>query len=116
MSKIEPHRTHFCSHYQFLSSSPNGCAASLRTKSSTPVLSPSSIEKHLVFALRHPNCNLVQLVFVTNQPEHEAAAKVIMDMLHILRALLALLQGQKVYYPLKRLPVYLFRLVGTMLL
>ncbi|KAH9255831.1 hypothetical protein BASA81_006232 [Batrachochytrium salamandrivorans] len=79
----------------------------------------SSIETHLVPALKHPNCNLVKLSFRAYEPEHEEAAEKMEDMFHNRLALFALLQGRQVrrlYCPLRRLPVEMFRLVGQVLL
>ncbi|KAH9244993.1 hypothetical protein BASA81_017547 [Batrachochytrium salamandrivorans] len=76
----------------------------------------SSIEGHLVSALRHPNCNLAKLSLQADQ--HREAAGRVEDMFHNHRALFVLLQGRQVrrqYCPLRRLPVEMFRLVGKML-
>ncbi|KAH9254261.1 hypothetical protein BASA81_007862 [Batrachochytrium salamandrivorans] len=79
----------------------------------------SSIENHLVPALKHPNCNLVKLSFRAYEPEHEEATKRVEDMFHNRLALFALLQGRQVrrlYCPLRRLPVEMLRLVGEVLI
>ncbi|KAH9261933.1 hypothetical protein BASA81_000589 [Batrachochytrium salamandrivorans] len=79
----------------------------------------SSIENHLVPASKHPKCNLTKLSLRVLEPELEAAAKTIEDMFYNRLALFALLQGQRVrgrYYPLRRLPVEMFRLVGMALI
>ncbi|KAH9257343.1 hypothetical protein BASA81_004500 [Batrachochytrium salamandrivorans] len=79
----------------------------------------SSIETHLVPALKHPNCNLAELLLLAYD-EHKEAAKKVEDMFHNRRALFALLQGQQVRRrspcPLRRLPVEMLRLVGMVLL
>ncbi|KAH9259735.1 hypothetical protein BASA81_002157 [Batrachochytrium salamandrivorans] len=78
----------------------------------------SSINNHLVPALKHPNYNLAKL-FLFADPPHEAAGKTVEDRLYKRCALLALLQGQRVRRlssPLQRLPVDLLRLVGAMLI
>lgn len=77
----------------------------------------SSIEKHVVPALRHPNCSLAKLRFFAYDEEHQAAAKMVEDKLRSRCGLFALLQGQQVGQksPLRRLPVELFRLVGKAL-
>ncbi|KAH9260799.1 hypothetical protein BASA81_001266 [Batrachochytrium salamandrivorans] len=77
----------------------------------------SSIKNHLVPALKHPNCNLAKLILSTDQQEYESAVKT-MSEFRKRRALFASLQGQQVrrlYCPLQRLPVEMFRLVGAML-
>ncbi|KAH9255752.1 hypothetical protein BASA81_006146 [Batrachochytrium salamandrivorans] len=74
----------------------------------------SSIETHLVPALKHPNCNLAKLSLST----YGGGAKVA-EHFHKRLALFVLLQGRQVrrrYCPLRRLPVEMFRLVGKMLL
>ncbi|KAH9251154.1 hypothetical protein BASA81_011053 [Batrachochytrium salamandrivorans] len=78
----------------------------------------SSIENHLVPALKHPNCNLTKLSFWAYL-EHEKAAERMEDMFYNRLALFTLLQGRQVrrlYCPLRRLPVEMFRLVGQVLI
>ncbi|KAH9247102.1 hypothetical protein BASA81_015295 [Batrachochytrium salamandrivorans] len=78
-----------------------------------------NIENHLVLALRHPNCNLVELSFRAYEPKLKAAAERMEDMFYKHLALFVLLQGQqmrRLYCPLQRLPVDLLRLVGQVLL
>ncbi|KAH9256093.1 hypothetical protein BASA81_005869 [Batrachochytrium salamandrivorans] len=79
----------------------------------------SSIEDHLVPALKHPNCNLAELSLWAYHPRHEAAATRMEDMFYNRLALFVLLQGKQVRRrspcPLSRLPVEMFRLVGQML-
>ncbi|KAH9247094.1 hypothetical protein BASA81_015287 [Batrachochytrium salamandrivorans] len=77
----------------------------------------TSIEDHLVPALKHPNCNLVKLGF--DQIGNEARPRAVEDMFHNRLALFVLLQGRQVrriYCPLRRLPVEMFRLVGEVLI
>ncbi|KAH9257345.1 hypothetical protein BASA81_004502 [Batrachochytrium salamandrivorans] len=77
----------------------------------------SSIETHLVPALKHPDCNLIKLSLPAYQEHREAARRVESKFCDRL-ALFALLQGRQVrrlYCPLRRLPVEMFRLVGQML-
>ncbi|KAH9262414.1 hypothetical protein BASA82_000516 [Batrachochytrium salamandrivorans] len=72
----------------------------------------SSIENHLVPALKHPNCNLAELLLWAYD-EHKEAAKKVEDMFHNRRALFVLLQGRqlrRLYCPLRRLPVEMLRL------
>ncbi|KAH9255833.1 hypothetical protein BASA81_006234 [Batrachochytrium salamandrivorans] len=79
----------------------------------------SGIEGHLVPALEHPNCDLVKLSFWVYEPEHEEAAKRVKDMFYNRLVLFVLLQGRQVgrlYCPLRRLPVEMFRLVGAVLI
>ncbi|KAH9261930.1 hypothetical protein BASA81_000586 [Batrachochytrium salamandrivorans] len=80
----------------------------------------SSIENHLVPALKHPNCNLAKLFFWAYEPEHEEVAKRMENALRNRRALFALLQGKQVRRrsscPLRRLPVEMLRLVGKSLI
>ncbi|KAH6568919.1 hypothetical protein BASA62_005190 [Batrachochytrium salamandrivorans] len=74
----------------------------------------SSIETHLVPALKHPNCNLDKLVLWAYESEHKEAAKAVEDTLRDRLALFVLLQARQVkrrYCPLRRLPVEMFRLV-----
>ncbi|KAH9249701.1 hypothetical protein BASA81_012497 [Batrachochytrium salamandrivorans] len=78
----------------------------------------TGIENHLMPALKHPNCNLTKLILFVHQPGHQTAAKTIEDNFRNYRALFVLLQGQqmkKLYCPLRRLPVEMFRLVGKVL-
>ncbi|KAH9248351.1 hypothetical protein BASA81_014025 [Batrachochytrium salamandrivorans] len=78
----------------------------------------SSIETHLVPALKHPDCNLVKLSLPAHPGLIEAAVRV-EDMFHNRLALFVLLQGRQVrrlYCPLRRLPVEMLRLVGKMLI
>ncbi|KAH9253590.1 hypothetical protein BASA81_008426 [Batrachochytrium salamandrivorans] len=68
----------------------------------------NNIENHLAPALKHPNCNLAELILFTDQPAHKAAIQMLEDRFHKRRKLFALLQGQQVrrlYCPLRRLPV-----------
>ncbi|KAH9246204.1 hypothetical protein BASA81_016238 [Batrachochytrium salamandrivorans] len=77
----------------------------------------STIEDQLVPALKHPNCNLVELSLRAYQ--HNEAANKVEDMFYNRLALFVLLQGQqarRLYCPLRRLPVEMLRLVGQMLL
>ncbi|KAH9255539.1 hypothetical protein BASA81_006356 [Batrachochytrium salamandrivorans] len=79
----------------------------------------NGIENHLVPALKHPNCNLVRLSLLTYEPEHKKTIKRVEDMFHNRLALFVLLQGRQVrrlYCPLRRLPVEMFRLVGATLI
>ncbi|KAH6561938.1 hypothetical protein BASA82_000622 [Batrachochytrium salamandrivorans] len=75
--------------------------------------------KTLVSALKHPNCNLAKLSLCTNSPRHEAVAKRIESKFRHRLVLFALLQGRqarRLYCPLRRLPVEMFRLVGMVLI
>ncbi|KAH9251506.1 hypothetical protein BASA81_010537 [Batrachochytrium salamandrivorans] len=74
----------------------------------------SSIETHLVPALKHPNCNLAKLSLST----YGGGAKVA-EHFHKRLALFVLLQGRQVkrrYCPLRRLPMEMLRLVGKALI
>ncbi|KAH9261929.1 hypothetical protein BASA81_000585 [Batrachochytrium salamandrivorans] len=74
----------------------------------------SSIETHLVPALKHPNCNLAKLSLST----FGGGAKVA-EHFHKRLAFFVLLQGRQVrrlYCPLRRLPVEMLRLVGAALI
>ncbi|KAH9251156.1 hypothetical protein BASA81_011055 [Batrachochytrium salamandrivorans] len=55
----------------------------------------SSIETHLVPALKHPNCNLAKLSLFVHGSEHKEAAKAVEDTLRDRLALFALLQGRQ---------------------
>ncbi|KAH9256092.1 hypothetical protein BASA81_005868 [Batrachochytrium salamandrivorans] len=77
----------------------------------------SSIETHLVPALKHPDCNLIKLSLLAYQEHREATRRVESKFCDRL-ALFVLLQGRQVrrlYCPLRRLPMEMFRLVGQML-
>ncbi|KAH9261934.1 hypothetical protein BASA81_000590 [Batrachochytrium salamandrivorans] len=77
-----------------------------------------SIEDYLVPVLKHPNCNLVKLNFWAFGPEYKEAARRVNYTFRNRIALFVLLQGKQVrriYCPLRRLPVEMFRLVGQML-
>ncbi|KAH9255636.1 hypothetical protein BASA81_006466 [Batrachochytrium salamandrivorans] len=79
----------------------------------------SSIETHLVPALRHPNCNLTELRLGVYESEHKAAANMMEYKFRNRHALFTLLQGQqvkKLYCPLRRLPIDLLKLVGKVLI
>ncbi|KAH9256090.1 hypothetical protein BASA81_005866 [Batrachochytrium salamandrivorans] len=79
----------------------------------------SSMENHLMPALKHPNCNLAKLSFRVYHPMHVETTQRVADMLRNRLALFALLQGQQVrrrYCPLRRLPMEMFRLVGMVLI
>ena len=72
----------------------------------------------MVPALRHPNCPLTKLSLSAYEPGHEAAAKAVENKFCKRRALFVLLQGQQIrrlYCPLRRLPVEIFRMVGQVL-
>ncbi|KAH9255306.1 hypothetical protein BASA81_006758 [Batrachochytrium salamandrivorans] len=83
----------------------------------------SSIENHLVPALRRPNCNLAKLRLLACQPEYEVRTDKVEMEFYNRRALFALLQGQqqgqqmrrRQQCQLRRLPMEMFRLVGGML-
>ncbi|KAH9255751.1 hypothetical protein BASA81_006145 [Batrachochytrium salamandrivorans] len=78
----------------------------------------TSIEDHLVPALKHSNCNLVKLSLHTDH--HTEAAGRVEAMFHNRLALFVLLQARQVRRrspcPLRRLPVEMFRLVGKVLI
>ncbi|KAH9255531.1 hypothetical protein BASA81_006348 [Batrachochytrium salamandrivorans] len=97
--------------------SPNSELRELVLECTGPTM--SSVENHLVPALKHPNCNLAELSLGTYHPEHKATAFGVIGTFRNRRALFALLQGQQVRRlrsPLRRLPVDLLRLVGKVLI
>ncbi|KAH9251157.1 hypothetical protein BASA81_011056 [Batrachochytrium salamandrivorans] len=79
----------------------------------------SSIENHLLPALKHPNCNLVKLSFSAYR-EHRRATLRVESKFRNRIALFVLLQGNQVrrrsLCPLRRLPVEMLRLVGATLI
>ncbi|KAH9247216.1 hypothetical protein BASA81_015156 [Batrachochytrium salamandrivorans] len=77
----------------------------------------SIVKDHLVPALKHPNCNLAKLSLRADR-DREAAGRV-EAMFRNRLVLFVLLQGRQVgrlYCPLRRLPVEMFRLVAAALI
>ncbi|KAH9247214.1 hypothetical protein BASA81_015154 [Batrachochytrium salamandrivorans] len=74
----------------------------------------SSMENHLMPALKHPNCNLAKLSFRVYHPMHVETTQRVADMFRKRLALFVLLQGRRRYpCPLRRLPVEMLRLLRS---
>lgn len=75
------------------------------------------IKAHLLPALRHPNCNALDMSFLTNMEYDDQATEVAFTF-HRRHLLFAFLQGRlpgKCHGALRRLPAELYRMVGGMI-
>lgn len=80
--------------------------------------SEKNVCAHVLPALRHPNCSLKKLQLLPDEGEYETAAEGIEATFHGRLRVFALLQGRlrRVHAPLHRMPVEMFRMVGSFLL